>query len=130
MLKLIYTETNFNLEYLPDSLEDWVSQRVVLALRVGNSVLIEPSTASFLVSADLPQLKTIERMIDRGLMQTIELAISETGFAEVSISGSWLGEDEEADAGIFVTSLGDGVEMLMFQLWEASINKSPSTVGE
>jgi hypothetical protein len=129
MLKLIYTETNLNLEYLSDSLEDWVSQRVVLALRVGNSVSVEPSTASFLVPADLPQLKMIERMIGREEMQGIQLDSSEAGFAEVSLSGVWL-EEEEADAGIFATSLGDRLETLMFQLWETSIDKSASTVRE
>jgi hypothetical protein len=129
MLKLIYTETSLILEYLPDLLEDWVSQRVVLAMRVGNSVSIEPSTASFVVSADLPQLKTLESMMDRELMHAIALADSEVGFREISVAGLWL-EEEEPEAGMFVTSLGNGVDTLIFQLWQASIGKSRSTVRE
>jgi hypothetical protein len=130
MLKLIHTETNFNLEYLPASLEDWISQRVLLALRVSNFVSVEPSTASFFVPADLPQLRTIEQIIARGLIEGIELTSSEAGFVEVSISGSWLSEDEDAETGIFVASLGDGVEMTIFQLWEAFQRRDPANIVE
>lgn len=130
MLKLTYTETSCHLDYLPCFLEDWVSQRAILALRVGTSVAVEPSTASFLVSTDLPLLKALKMALKGHLNQIIELTDSEAGFLEVSISGSWLLEVGEADAGIFVTSLGDNLEMLIFDLWQASMDKSPSPVRD
>lgn len=40
MLKLTYTETSFHLECLTQSLEEWVAQRVILALRVGQSLYV------------------------------------------------------------------------------------------
>ncbi|MHC5726844.1 MAG: alr0857 family protein, partial [Nostoc sp.] len=47
MLKLTYTESSFDLECLTLSLEQWVAQRVILSLRVGQGLCIEPNTASF-----------------------------------------------------------------------------------
>jgi len=49
MLKLTYTETGFNLERLAQSPEQLVALRVVLAMRVGQSISVEPSTAAFLL---------------------------------------------------------------------------------
>lgn len=130
MLKLAYSETSCNLEYLADSLEDWVCQRVTLALRIGASVALEPSTASFLVPANLPQIDTLRGWLNPDVRQAIAVAASEVGFVEVTISGSWLLEVGEPDAGIFATSLGDRLEMLVFELWKASLAKSPSTVRD
>jgi hypothetical protein len=65
MLKLTYTETGFRLERLAQSLEEWVQGRVILALRVGQSLLVEPSTASFLLPVDLPGLPLLEASVQR-----------------------------------------------------------------
>jgi hypothetical protein len=53
MLKLTYTETGFTLERLAQSPEQLVTLRVMLAMRVGESICIEPSTAAFLLPVDL-----------------------------------------------------------------------------
>jgi len=51
MLKLTYTENSFYLERLAGSLEEWVTARVMLALRAASSLWVESSTASFLLPA-------------------------------------------------------------------------------
>ncbi|MEM9926593.1 MAG: alr0857 family protein, partial [Cyanobacteria bacterium P01_D01_bin.50] len=56
MLKLTYTENSFYLELLTQSVEEWIQARVILTLRVGQSLCVEPSTASFLLPVDLPGL--------------------------------------------------------------------------
>jgi hypothetical protein len=128
MLKLTYTDTFFHLEFLSQPLEDWVAGRVILAMRVGNSICVEPSTASFLLPADLPELSDLEVAIDREGIEAIDLSRCDAEYVEVSISGSWLSGDPEAEEGVFVTAVGDRIESLLFQLWFQSQKGSPSAV--
>ena len=49
MLKLIYSELGLKGEHVAESLEDWMVQRSVFALRVGQPFNIEQGRAAFLV---------------------------------------------------------------------------------
>ena len=60
MLKLTYTNNSFYLECLTQSLEEWVAQRVILALRVSQTLRIEPTTASFMLPLDLPGVERLK----------------------------------------------------------------------
>jgi hypothetical protein len=130
MLKLTYTETGFYLERLAQSLEDWVAQRVVLALRVGQSICIEPSTASFLLPDDMPELPDLETVVQREDVEGISLSICDAEYVEVSLKGSWLSADPDDEEGIFVTALGDRTEFFLFKLWHEAQRKSASAVRE
>ncbi|HEY9876395.1 MAG TPA: alr0857 family protein [Candidatus Obscuribacterales bacterium] len=130
MLKLTYTETGFYLERLAQSLEDWVAQRVVLALRVGTSFCVEPSTASFLLPDDMPELPDLESVVQREYVEGISLSICDAEYVEVSLKGSWLSADPDDEEGIFVTALGDRTEFFLFKLWHEAQRKSASAVRE
>ena len=65
MLKLTYTENSFYLELLTESVEEWIQTRVLLALRVGHSLCVEPSNASFLLPVDLPGLGQLHAELER-----------------------------------------------------------------
>ncbi|MBW4618772.1 MAG: hypothetical protein KME17_05370 [Cyanosarcina radialis HA8281-LM2] len=129
MLKLTYTDTFFHLEFLTQSVEDWVAGRVILAMRVGNSICVEPSTASFLLAADLPELSDLEVAIEREGIDAFDLSRCDAESVEVSISGSWLSGDPDAEEGVFVAALGDRIESLLFQLWFQSQRGSPSAAA-
>ncbi len=118
MLKLTYTETSFLLERLAQSLEDWVAQRVVLALRVGNSFCLEPSTASFLLPADLPEVSYLGIVAQREGVDAIALSVCDAEYIEVSLQGSWLSADPNQEEGVFVTTVGDRTEFFLFKLWQ------------
>ncbi|MBD2095683.1 hypothetical protein H6F90_11005 [Trichocoleus sp. FACHB-591] len=53
MLKLNYTENGLYMERLMASPELAIAQRVVLAMRLGQFLQVEPGHASFLLSADV-----------------------------------------------------------------------------
>ncbi|NJL60727.1 MAG: hypothetical protein HC903_01460 [Methylacidiphilales bacterium] len=53
MLKLTYTENNFNIEYIETNLQDWIENRVTFSLRTGLNGYIEHTTASFLLPSIL-----------------------------------------------------------------------------
>lgn len=118
MLKLTYTEHGFYLEHLAQSLEEWVTARVILAVRAGSRLCVEPSTASFLLPADMPQLRHLERQQEGE--DAIALCVCDADYIEVSLQGTWMTSDSEGEAGIFVTSMSYAVEFFLLKLWEES----------
>ena len=118
MLKLTYTENGFYLEHLAQPLEEWIMARVILALRAGTSFCVEPSTASFLLPSNLPQLHHLERK--REGEDAIALSVCDAEYIEVSLQGTWMTSDAEGSEGIFVTSMSYGVEFFLFKLWQES----------
>lgn len=118
MLKLTYTENGFYLERLAQPLEEWVTARVMLALRAGTSLSVEPSTASFLLAASLPQLRHLERQQEGE--DAIALSICDAEFVEVCLQGTWMTSNTAGAEGVFVTSMNYTVEFFLLKLWEES----------
>src|ERR671933_1718289 len=118
MLKLTYTENGFYLEHLAQPLEEWVTARVILALRAGTRLCVEPSTASFLLPVDMPQLRHLERHQEGE--DAIALSLCDAQYVEVSLKGTWMTSDVEGAEGVFVTSLNYAVEFFLIKLWEES----------
>ncbi|AFZ31891.1 hypothetical protein Glo7428_3412 [Gloeocapsa sp. PCC 7428] len=129
MLKLTYLNNGFDLEHLTQPLEEWVALRVILALRVGQPISVEPSTASFLLPVDLPGLDSLVVEAQRLGGDVMTLCACDAEFIEISLHGTWLAFDSKTEEGIFVTNLYYVVEFLLFKLWqEAQIGAT--VVGE
>lgn len=118
MLKLTYIENGFHLECLTKSLEEWVALRVILALRVGDYICIEPSTASFLLPADLPGLDLLADEVRRQGTDAITLCACDAEYVEVSLQGTWLASDAEGAEGVFVAVMSHSTEFFLFKLWQ------------
>lgn len=118
MLKLTYTEGSFYLECLTQSPEEWVAQRVILALRVGQSLCVEPSTASFLLPVDLPGVDLLKAEVKRDDSEIISLCVCDTKYLEVTLRGSWLSDNSENAVGVFTTTMSDRAEFLLHKLWQ------------
>lgn len=117
MLKLTYTETGFNLERLAQPLEDWVKNRAILALRAGVGFSLEPSTAAFLLPADLPQLPELKKLARRE-GDAIALAVCDADSVEISLQGTWIATDPQSEEGIFGVALSDRTEFFLCKLWQ------------
>ncbi|MDZ8221995.1 alr0857 family protein [Nostoc sp. ChiVER01] len=120
MLKLTYTESSFYLECLTLSLEEWVAQRVILALRVGQSLCIEPSTASFLLPIDLPGVEVLKAEVKRDDGEIIALSACDAEYMEVTLRGSWLLDSSKDAVGVFFTTMSDRAEFFLHKLWQES----------
>ncbi|HCF26299.1 MAG TPA: hypothetical protein DEV81_03595 [Cyanobacteria bacterium UBA11049] len=118
MLKLTYIETGFYLERLAQSLEEWVTTRVIFALRVGDRICLEPSTASFLLPADLPRLNLLVAEIRRQGTDEIVLCACDAEYVEVGLQGTWIATEAENAEGVFVAALSHATESLLFKLWQ------------
>lgn len=120
MLKLTYIETGFYLEHIAKSLEEWVQGRVILALRVGECLCIEPSTAAFLLPADLPGVDTLAIEVRRQAPEFIILSVCDAEYIEVSIKGTWVSSDTDSNEGVFVAAMSHSIEFFLLKLWQAS----------
>jgi hypothetical protein len=118
MLKLTYTENSFYLECLTQSLEEWVAQRVILALRVGQTLSVEPSTASFLLPIDLRGVEVLKAEVKRDDREIIALCVCDTEYVEVTLRGSWLSDASEDVEGVFITTMSDRAEFFLCKLWQ------------
>jgi hypothetical protein len=117
MLKLTYTEAAFHLERLTHSPEQIVALRTTLAMRVGESICIEPSSAAFLLPCHLPAIALLEETVQNRNSDAIALCVADEDSIEVSLTGTWISADYAEDNGIFVTILSDRAERLLEQLW-------------
>ncbi|MBD1838538.1 hypothetical protein H6F78_09210 [Coleofasciculus sp. FACHB-64] len=118
MLKLTYTENGFYLECLAQSLEEWVTRRVILALRVGTPISVEPSTASFLLPASLPEIGRLVEEAQQEGSEIIGLCACDAEYVEVSLHGSWVDGGSKNGEGVFVTAMSDRAEFFLFKLWQ------------
>ena len=124
MLKLIYTDDSFQLERLSQSVETWIKDRAVLALRTTQNFYLEPSSASFLVLSDLSllaELKQLKETCD----DILDIALCDAEYSEVSLKGYWVTNDEGDCSGTFICKLGDRTELLLEKVWQASQNSTP-----
>ena len=124
MLKLTYTELDLHLERLADALEEVVAMRVMLALRTGQPLHLEPSCAAFLLPAALPGLAALEAAIDQEQLDGVAVLPADAGSMEVNLRGTWLASTCGAHEGIFLTVLSDRTEFLVYKLWELTQAKA------
>ncbi|MFP4103067.1 alr0857 family protein [Coleofasciculus sp.] len=120
MLKLTYTENSFYLDHLAGSLEEWVTARVMLALRAASSLWVESSTASFLLPADMPYLADLEKAVRQQTIDEISLSICDADYIEVTLKGTWMTSNPDGEEGVFVVKLSDRTEFFLCKLWQDS----------
>lgn len=125
MLKLTYTEMDLRLECLASSLEEAVTQRVILALRTGQPLHIEPSCAAFLLPINLPELAYLEAAIKQEQVAAVAVLPADAEAVEVNLRGTWIASTSQAHEGIFLTTLSDRTEFLVHKLWEVTQAKTP-----
>jgi hypothetical protein len=127
MLKFVYTENGFRLEHLAQSLEDWLTTRVIVSLRAATSVHIEPTTASFLLPKDICCLTDLQKLVGGEKTQVITLSPCDNEYIEVVMQGTWIVSDPKSEEGIFVTAIGQTAELFIYQLWLEAQNLASVT---
>ncbi|KAM3091791.1 alr0857 family protein [Phormidesmis sp. 146-35] len=121
MLKLTYTEAGLHFErVVSTSLEVLVAQRVILALRAGQPLHIEPGKASFLMPIETPELRYLGKVLKMEASESIVVTAIDHNYVEISLTGSWLAESAEAHAGMLVTTFSEQAEFLVYKLWQAT----------
>ncbi len=128
MLKLNYTDFGLFMERTMTNPELLIAQRVLLAMRLGQTLHVEPGRASFLLPADIPELEVLETALQREYGSAVTLIAVDEGFVEVGLTGSWIAEDKDAHEGMFLAVMSDSLsetlrertEFLIYKLWQMS----------
>jgi hypothetical protein len=124
MLKFTYTETGLHLEHLPQSVEDWMTLRVILSLRTGQRLIVERGMAAFLLPANQVGLRSLESAIQQETLGAVTLTHVDAEYIEVSLHGTWVCSSSDDVEGVFVASVGDRTEWLIFKLWRETQNRT------
>jgi len=122
MLKVTYLESELYLEYLHNTVEDWIALRVVLALRTGQRLTVERMAASVLLPISLLERSALVHLARRD--RQIDLAQVDEDSVEVSLAGTWVSSSDQDTEGVFVTTLSPGIEHLLVQLWQMAQTNS------
>lgn len=120
MLKFTYTETGLHLEHLSESVENWLTIRVLLSLRANQPMSMEASSASVLLRADLAGIRVLASMARQEEPGAIALTPCDLEFIEVSLQGTWVTSQPDQTEGVFLTTLSPRTELLLANLWRAS----------
>lgn len=120
MLKLTYTETGLHMERVAAPLEVMVAQRVILALRFGQTLHVERGKASFLLPTNTAELMQLEKALRTEPSLNLAVFPVDEQFVEICVEGSWIAETNEAHEGTFITALSDRVEFYVFKLWQTT----------
>jgi len=120
MLKIAYTEKGIHIERLNESLETWLTNRVLISLRSAVGICVEPSSASLIVPRDLPYFQDLSVSED---IQDFQIDICDSSCAEISLEGCWVAAPENLEEGIFVCCLSKKTEFFLHQIWkEGNLN--------
>lgn len=120
MLKLTYTSTGVTLERSVESFEAAIRQRVLLGLRIGEPVGLEPTSISLLVSRSLPALKELMGVIAQTPTHALELIQKEAAQVEMRLKGYWLSQQENPGEGIFFVNVEPIIEGYLVNIWQSS----------
>jgi hypothetical protein len=120
MLKLNYTDVGLFMERTLTNPELLIAQRVLLAMRLGQTLYVEPGHASFLLPADLPELEGLEAALQREYNPSAMIFSVDDASVEINLSGCWVAESKEAHEGMFLTVMSDRIERFIYKLWQMS----------
>jgi hypothetical protein len=120
MLKLTYTSTGATLERSVEPLATALRRRVLLGLRTGEPLLLEPTSISLLVSPSLPALQQLETCITTAPTQAVQLIHKSATQIELQLQGYWLAQSEQVGEGIFYFNLNDDLEDPLVNLWQST----------
>ena len=116
MLKLTYSEADLLIEQLDLTVEAVVTQRSVIALRVGQPLVVRPACGAFALPADLPGVASLEA-VGQG---AIDVDLCDIDWLEVTVRGVWLAHHVASAEGILVTELVAELEQQLVTLWRHS----------
>jgi hypothetical protein len=130
MLKLTYTSTGVILERSVEPLEVAVRRRIMLGLRMGQPLGMEPTSVSLMVNRSVPALKALISAVASAPASTLRLVQKEaaqvetqqveTQQVEMQLQGYWLAQQEPVGEGVFMMNLDPTLEGHLVNIWQAS----------
>jgi hypothetical protein len=120
MLKITYTSTGATLEHSSESLEATMRRRVMLSLRVGEPLGLEPTSISLLVNHSLPALKALATVIAQAPTYALQLIQRGAAEVEMQLQGYWLAQPQNPGEGVFLAHFDPTLECHLVKIWQTS----------
>jgi hypothetical protein len=120
MLKITYTSTGATLEHSCESLEMTIRRRVMLSLRVGEPLGLEPTSVSLLVNHSLPALKVLVSAIAQTPPHALQLIQRGAAQVEMQLQGYWLAQSKTPGEGVFFAHFDPALECHLVKIWRTS----------
>lgn len=117
MLKITYLEDGIYVEYLQESVEAWKTRRILVSLRAGTSIYVENITASLVLPTNIAYHAGLNELAAKELIQIIPC---DENYVEVALSGNWVSQTKNSEAGVFVCELNHSSEYFLYELWQES----------
>jgi hypothetical protein len=120
MLKLTYTSTGVTLEHSFEPFEATLRRRVLLGLRMGEPLGLEPISVSLLVNPSLPALRSLTGAISRLPTDALRLIQAGANQVEMQLQGYWLAQPDKPGTGLFFMNFDPDLEMHLVKVWQTS----------
>ena len=117
MIKITYLENEIRLEHLIKSTEVWKSDRILLNLRAGISIYAESGVGSLVFPVNPFFIEDLNKLAQT---DRIDVSPCDEEYVEVSLTGTWIAENQDSEEGIFICDLSCDRERLLYQLWQES----------
>ncbi|MEO0826280.1 MAG: alr0857 family protein [Cyanobacteria bacterium J06639_16] len=118
MLKLTYTDVGLHTERVFVDPEVLIAQRAILALRLGQTLHLEPGKAAFLLPATVSALNQLSAIARRESHLGLTITPVDDDYVEISLYGSWLACGANAHEGTFLAVLSVSAEYWVHKLWQ------------
>ncbi len=120
MLKITYTSTGATLEHSCESLEATIRRRVMLNLRVGEPLGLEPTSISLLVNHSVPALKALATAIAQSPTHALQIIQRGAAQVEMQLQGYWLAQPKNPGEGVFFANFDPTLECHLVKIWRTS----------
>jgi hypothetical protein len=118
MLKITYSNSGLGLEHIATTVEAVVAQRSVLALRLGQPIVVQPSYGSFLLPSHLPGVTILQEPAVP--MAILAITPCDRDWLEVTLRGTWIADAPTSEQGMLVAELAADLERQLVTLWRCS----------
>lgn len=118
MLKITYSDSDIRVEQLAIAIETVVAQRSVVALRSGQSLLLQPGYGSLTLPTHLPGWDPLHNQAQHE--DHVAIAPCDADWLEVTLRGIWLSDSPTSEEGILLADLGEALERQIIALWHLS----------
>jgi hypothetical protein len=125
MLKITYSDADLLIESLALTVETVVAQRTMVALRLGETIVVEPARGSFLLPGDLPGIAALISFT-RPLVE-VDVEVCDRSpdpcqpiWLEVTLHGTWVAHGATTAEGILLAELAPAIEQQILKLWQHS----------
>lgn len=117
LIILRYFEDDFYIETSSMSLEGFITQRAITALRSGQALVVQPGYGSFELPSNLPEFSRFMLIVRNSENGPIVINHLDADYVEITIRGTWLASSSVSLSGIMLMSSSEEIISSLYRIW-------------